>query len=161
MTSTESVRLTAGEKAPELCLQNHEDKKICLSDFLGSKVVLYFYPKDLTPGCTTQASELTQILPRLSKAGYKVVGVSPDSPERHREFIKRIGIGFDLLSDPEKEAMARWGTFGKKMMYGRETVGVIRSTFLVDENGVIAKTWYATKAAGHADRLARELRLPE
>lgn len=123
--------------------------------------MLYFYPKDLTPGCTTQATELTEILPKLKKAGYTVLGVSPDSPEKHKEFIKKINIGFELLSDPNKQAMTRWGTYGKKVMYGRESVGVIRSTFLIDESGVITKTWYGTKATGHASRLARELKLDD
>ncbi len=161
MTETNSIRLSPGEKAPELCLENQDNQKICLSDFIGQKVILYFYPKDLTPGCTTQASELTQILPKLYSAGYKVIGVSPDTPERHREFIKRISIGFDLLSDPEKTSMSQWGTFGKKKMYGREILGVIRTTFIIDEEGVIKKAWYGTKATGHAARLAKELGLPE
>ncbi len=160
MTDTESIRLAVGDVAPELCLENQDHKQICLRDFIGQKVVLYFYPKDLTPGCTTQASELTQILPKLSAAGYKVIGVSPDSPERHSEFIKRIEIGFDLLSDPDKTTMARWGTYGKKVMYGRETVGVIRTTFVIDENGVITKASYGTKATGHAARLLKELGIP-
>lgn len=161
MTENENARLSVGDRAPELCLENQDHKKVCLSEFLGQKVVLYFYPKDLTPGCTTQASELTAILPKLSAAGYKVIGVSPDSPERHREFIKRIGIGFDLLSDPEKTTMAKWGTYGKKVMYGKETVGVIRTTFVIDDDGTITKASYGTKATGHAARLAKELHLPE
>ncbi len=160
MTETENQRLSPGNKAPALCLENQDHKRICLSDYVGQKVVLYFYPKDLTPGCTTQASELTEILPKLTAAGFKVMGVSPDTPERHREFIKRINIGFDLLSDPDKNTMTAWGTYGKKIMYGRETTGVIRSTFLIDESGTITKATYGTKATGHAARLAKELGLP-
>ncbi len=160
MTETENQRLSPGDKAPELCLENQDHKNVCLSDYVGQKVVLYFYPKDLTPGCTTQASELTEILPKLTIAGFKVMGVSPDIPEKHREFIKRINIGFDLLSDPDKTTMTAWGTYGKKIMYGRETTGVIRSTFLIDESGTITKATYGTKATGHAARLAKELGLP-
>ncbi len=159
MTDTENLRLSPGDKAPELCLENQDHKQICLSENLGQKIVLYFYPKDLTPGCTTQASELTAILPKLRAAGYMVMGVSPDTPEKHREFIKKINIGFELLSDPDKSVMTAWGTYGRKLMYGRETVGVIRSTFVIDERGVITKAAYATKATGHAARLAKELGL--
>jgi peroxiredoxin Q/BCP len=161
MVENESVRLQPGDQSPELCLPNQDNKTLCLDQFIGCKVVLYFYPKDLTPGCTTQAAELTEILPKLKRAGYVVLGVSPDSPEKHKEFIKKINIGFELLSDPNKEAMSRWGTYGKKVMYGRESVGVIRSTFVIDETGVITKTWYGTKATGHASRLARELKLDD
>lgn len=159
MAENEIKRLQIGDKAPKLCLPNQHYDVVCLEQFLGQKVVVYFYPKDLTPGCTTQALELTDILPKLKKAGYKVLGVSPDSPEKHQEFIKKINIGFELLSDPEKNAMTTWGTYGKKVMYGRESVGVIRSTFVIDESGTITKAWYATKATGHAARLARELKL--
>lgn len=161
MTESEPSKLSVGDIAPELCLVDQDNKKVCLSDFLGQKVVLYFYPKDLTPGCTTQAAELTEILPKLENAGYKVLGVSPDSPESHRQFIERIGIGFDLLSDPEKTVMARWGTYGRKVMYGRESIGVIRTTFVIDEQGKITKASYGTKATGHAARLARELSLDD
>lgn len=159
MTELDVTRLAVGEMAPALCLPNQDKKTICLNNFLGQKVVIYFYPKDLTPGCTTQAAELTEILPKLSAAGYKVFGVSPDSPEKHLLFIERIGIGFDLLSDPEKSTMATWGTYGKKMTYGKESIGVIRSTFIVDEKGMITKATYATKATGHAARLAKELNI--
>lgn len=159
MAENEIQRLQIGDKAPRLCLPNQRNEVVCLDQFLGQKAVVYFYPKDLTPGCTTQALELSDILPKLKNAGYKVLGVSPDSPEKHQEFIKKINIGFDLLSDPDKSTMVKWGTYGKKIMYGRESLGVIRSTFVIDENGTITKAWYATKATGHAARLARELRL--
>lgn len=161
MNDNENPRLSPGDKAPDLCLENQDHKKICLSDYLGEKIVLYFYPRDLTPGCTTQARELTGILPKLHAAGYKVFGVSPDSPEKHLEFIKKIDIGFELLSDPDKSAMTSWGTYGKKVMYGRESIGVIRTTFVINENGTITKATYGTKATGHAARLARELGLPD
>lgn len=161
MTVPETQRLGPGDIAPDLCLEDQNHKKVCLSDFRGHKVVLYFYPKDLTPGCTTQAAELTEILPKLDAAGYRVLGVSPDTPERHQEFIDRIGIGFSLLSDPDKITMAKWGTYGKKMMYGKESIGVIRTTFVIDENGVITKATYGTKATGHAARLARDLGLED
>jgi len=161
MTETENPRLSPGDKAPELCLENQDHKQTCLSNYLGQRVVLYFYPKDLTPGCSTQASELTVILPKLTAAGYRVIGVSPDTPETHREFIKKFNIGFDLLSDPDKTTMTRWGTYGKKLMYGRETTGVIRTTFLIDEAGIITKATYGTKATGHAARLAKGLGLPD
>lgn len=159
MTELDTTRLALGEKAPALCLPNQDEEIICLSNFLGEKVVIYFYPKDLTPGCTTQAAELTEILPKLYTAGFKVFGVSPDAPERHRLFIERIGIGFDLLSDPEKSTMVAWGTYGKKVTYGKESIGVIRSTFIVDESGIITKATYGTKATGHAARLTKELNL--
>lgn len=157
MSDNENTRLKVGDPAPKLCLENQDGRTMCLSDYLGSKVVVYFYPKDLTPGCTTQASELSEILPKLRAAGYSVFGVSPDTPQSHRNFIERIGIGFDLLSDPDKSTMAAWGAYGRKIMYGRESIGVIRSTFVVDENGKLIKATYATKATGHAARLAKEL----
>jgi len=153
--------LKEGDKAPDFCLkgidENGEEKEFCLKDFKGSRLILYFYPKDNTPGCTVEACDFRDNLNVLVEKGYKVVGVSPDSINSHRKFKDKYGLNFPLLSDPDKKVAEAYGAFGEKKMYGKVTKGIIRSTFLIDEEGKIAKAWYNVKAKGHVEKLLREL----
>ncbi len=154
--------LKEGDKAPEFCLkgidQEGQEKEFCLKDFIGSKVILYFYPKDNTPGCTTEACDFRDNLNLLSGMGYTVIGVSPDSVNSHKKFREKYGLNFILLSDPDKKVAESYGAYGEKKMYGRITKGIIRSTFVIDEEGKIAKAWYNVKAKGHVEKVLKELK---
>jgi len=154
--------LKEGDKAPEFCLkgidEKGEEREFCLKDFKGSKLVLYFYPKDDTPGCTVEACDFRDNLKVLADMGYKVLGVSPDSLESHRRFREKYGLNFPLLSDPDRKVAKSYGAYGEKKMYGKITEGMIRSTFLIDEDGRIKKAWYNVKAKGHVESLLRELK---
>ncbi|MCS7284548.1 MAG: thioredoxin-dependent thiol peroxidase [Hydrogenobacter thermophilus] len=153
--------LKEGDKAPEFCLEGiDEDGKegrFCLGDFLGKPLILYFYPKDDTPGCTQEACDFRDSMSRLSSMGIRVVGISPDSLSSHKKFREKHGLNFILLSDPEKEVARLYYAYGKKKMYGKETEGIIRSTFLIDEKGVIKKAWYNVKAKGHVENVLKSL----
>ena len=146
-------RLEKGATAPAFTLVDQDGAKVSLKDFKGRKVVVYFYPKDDTPGCTKEACQFSDNLKAFDKAGIDVVGISPDSPERHQRFREKYKLKLKLLSDPEKKAMAAYGAFGEKMMYGKKVMGVIRSTFLVDEEGKVERAWYSVKADGHAAKV--------
>ena len=154
---SENIRLEAGKKAPAFTLPDQDDKKTALKDFSGKWVVVYFYPKDDTPGCTTEACEFTNIHRELEKLDATVVGISPDSAASHRKFIDKHKIKFTLLSDADRKVMKKYGAFGKKKMYGKEVEGVIRSTFLIDPSGKVAHAWYGVKAAGHAEKVKEKL----
>ena len=154
----ENTRLEPGQKAPAFTLPNQDDKKIALADFSGMWVVLYFYPKDNTPGCTTEACDFSSGLKGFEKLNAKVLGVSPDSTESHRGFIAKQKLKITLLSDPDKKVLTKYGAWGVKKMYGKESVGVIRSTFLIDPKGKIAHAWYSVKATGHAEKVAAKLK---
>jgi peroxiredoxin Q/BCP len=153
--------LKEGDRAPHFCLkgidERGEEREFCLEDLLGGRLILYFYPKDNTPGCTTEACDFRDSLEKLLARGYKVVGISPDSLNSHRRFREKYGLNFPLLSDPDKEVARAYGAYGKKRMYGRVTEGIIRSTFLIDEEGRILKVWYNVKAKGHVADLMKEL----
>jgi peroxiredoxin Q/BCP len=147
------TRLAAGDKAPAFTLLDHNGKSVRLSDFKGSKVVVYFYPKDDTPGCTKEACQFSENLEAFDKAGVTVLGISVDSMEKHQAFRAKYGLTLSLLSDPERSTMEAYGAFGEKMMYGKKVTGVIRSTFIIDEKGKIERTWYSVKADGHAAKV--------
>lgn len=153
--------LKEGDKAPDFCLkgidEKGEEKEFCLKDFKGSRLILYFYPKDDTPGCTTEACDFRDNLNILIEKGYKVVGVSPDSVNSHKKFKEKYNLNFPLLSDPDKKVAEAYGAYGEKKMYGKVTKGIIRSTFLIDEEGRIKKAWYNVKAKGHVEKLLKEL----
>ena len=149
---------TVGRKAPRFTLKNQRDEPVRLSDFAGEWVVLYFYPKDDTPGCTTQACEFTADIAEFRKLDAVVLGCSPDSPERHRDFIKKYRLKVTLLSDPKHTVMEKYGAWGEKTLYGRTSVGVIRSTVIVDPSGKVAHHWRTVKAAGHAAKVTERLR---
>ncbi|MHA2037744.1 MAG: thioredoxin-dependent thiol peroxidase [Promethearchaeota archaeon] len=147
------IELKVGEEAPQFCLPDKDNKKVCLQDFKGKYVVLYFYPKDNTPGCTTEAIGFTGILPELQKLDAEVVGVSPDSPESHAKFIEKKNLKVILLSDVEKEVLKAYRKWGKKKFRGKEYIGVTRSTFLIDPEGKIAHLWPKVSVNGHPEEV--------
>ncbi len=155
--------LKEGDKAPDFCLkgidERGEEREFRLQDLLGSRLILYFYPKDNTPGCTTEACDFRDNLNLLVSRGYRVVGISPDSVSSHKKFREKYKLNFPLLSDPDKKVAEAYGAFGEKKMYGKTTKGIIRSTFLIDEEGRILKAWYNVKAKGHVASLMEELGL--
>ncbi len=153
----QTPRLAAGDKAPTFSLPDADGNTVKLSDFTGRKVIVYFYPAASTPGCTKQACDFRDSLAELNDAGLDVIGISPDKPEKLAKFRDAEGLTFPLLSDPEKKVLTAWGAFGEKSMYGKTVQGVIRSTFLVDEKGVVEVAQYNVKATGHVAKLRRDL----
>jgi peroxiredoxin Q/BCP len=150
-------RLEVGDEAPAFSLSDADGNTVKLSDFKGRKVIVYFYPAASTPGCTKQACDFRDSLAELNEAGLDVIGISPDKPVKLAKFRDAEGLTFPLLSDPEREVLTAWGTFGEKTMYGKTVQGVIRSTFVVDENGKIEVAQYNVKAAGHVAKLRRDI----
>ena len=151
------ARLEAGETAPKFTLTDQDGTKVSLAEFKGRKVVVYFYPKDDTPGCTKEACQFNDNLKAFDKAVVAVIGISPDSAEKHTKFREKYKLRFPLLSDPDRKVMEKYGAFGEKMMYGKKVLGVIRSTFLIDEAGKIERAWYAVRADGHAAKVLESL----
>ena len=147
------TELKTGSKAPAFKLKNQDDAAVSLADFKGKKVIVYFYPAASTPGCTKQACDFQENMNVLKKAGYQVVGVSPDAPTKLTKFRKNEGLKFDLLSDPGLDIAKAYGAFGEKSMYGKVYDGLIRSTFVIDENGKIEHALYNVKATGHVAML--------
>ena len=154
-----SVRLQAGDPAPDFTLPDADGKPVSLSDFRGRRVIVYFYPAAGTPGCTKEACDFRDNLAELNDAGVDVLGISPDKPAKLAKFRDKEGLTFPLLSDPDKSTLAAYGAYGEKTMYGKTTVGVIRSTFLIDAEGNIEEAQYGVKATGHVGRLLRDLKL--
>jgi len=150
-------RLEVGDKAPAFSLSDADGNTVKLGDFKGRKVIVYFYPAASTPGCTKQACDFRDSLAQLNEAGLDVVGVSPDKPAKLAKFRDAEGLTFPLLSDPDREVLTAWGAFGEKTMYGKTVQGVIRSTFVVDENGKIEVAQYNVKATGHVAKLRRDI----
>jgi peroxiredoxin Q/BCP len=147
------VELKIGDTAPDFCLPDKENKEICLENFKDKYTVVYFYPKDNTPGCTTEAIGFTGILPDLQELDATVVGISPDSPESHKKFAEKKNLKVTLLSDPEKEVLKKYGAWGLKKFRGKTYMGVIRSTFLVDPDRKIVHIWPKVSVKGHADEV--------
>lgn len=154
---TDSARLAPGDTAPAFSLPDADGNTVALSDYQGRRVVVYFYPAASTPGCTTQACDFRENLADFNAAGMDVVGISPDKPEKLAKFRDAEGLTFPLLSDPERKVLSAWGAYGEKKMYGKTVQGVIRSTFVVDEQGKIAAASYNVRATGHVAKLRREL----
>lgn len=156
-----STRLAPGDAAPDFTLQDADGQEVSLSDFAGHRVIVYFYPAAMTPGCTTQAVDFTAAIGELTAAGLEVLGISPDTPEKLAQFRSQQSVAFPLLADPDKIALSAYGAYGEKMLYGKLIEGVIRSTFVVDLDddgkGTIAVAQYNVKAAGHVDKLLRDL----
>ena len=150
-------RLSPGDTAPDFTLPDADGKDVSLSDFRGRKVVVYFYPAAMTPGCTTQACDFRDSLASLAGAGYAVVGISPDSPQKLAKFRERDAVNFPLLSDASRGTLEAYGAYGEKTMYGKKVTGVLRSTFVVDEQGRIQVAQYNVKATGHVAKLRRDL----
>src|ERR1700756_5427981 len=150
-------RLAPGEKAPEFTLLDADGKEVSLSSFRGQRVMVYFYPAAMTPGCTKEACDFRDCIASRAAAGVRVLGISPDAPAKLAKFRDRDGLNFPLLSDPDHKVHEAYGAWGEKKLYGKTTVGVIRSTFVVDANGAIEKALYAVKATGHVARLRAEV----
>ncbi len=146
-----------GKKAPDFTLPDQDGEKVSLKDLRGSWVVLYFYPKDDTPGCTTEACDFTAGIADFRGLDARVLGCSPDSPESHRKFIAKYDLAVTLLSDPDHRALEAYGAWGEKTMYGRTSMGVIRSTVLIDPAGKVAHHWPRVQAAGHAEKVRDRL----
>ena len=154
-------RLAVGDPAPDFTLLDADGQPVSLADFAGHRVIVYFYPAAMTPGCTTQAVDFTAAYSELSAAGLDVVGISPDTPEKLAQFRDLQSVAFPLLADPDKTTLQAYGAFGEKMLYGKLIEGVIRSTFVVDVDaegkGTVAVAQYNVKAAGHVAKLRRDL----
>jgi peroxiredoxin Q/BCP len=153
------MQLSPGDKAPAFSLIDDSGATVKLSDYRGSRVILYAYPAAMTPGCTKQACDFRDSLSVLQAAGYTVLGISPDKPEKLATFRDHDGLTFPLLSDPEKEVLAAYGAYGEKKLYGKVVTGVIRSTFVISPKGTIEHAFYNVKATGHVAKLTRDLGL--
>lgn len=147
------MTVKAGDKAPDFTLETDGGGKIRLSDLKGEKVIVYFYPKDNTPGCTQESCDFRDREPDFSKANARIIGISKDSVSSHDNFKSKFGLPFVLAADPELKAIKAFDVWREKNMYGKKTMGVERSTFLIDENGVIAKAWRKVKVADHAEEV--------
>ena len=159
MAETTDKRLAPGNPAPDFTLPDADGNEVSLSQFRGQRVIVYFYPAAMTPGCTKEACDFRDSLESLSRAGVAVIGISPDPPAKLAKFRDKEGLTFPLLSDPSRAVHEAYGAYGEKKLYGKTTVGVIRSTFVVDPDGRVAKAMYAVKATGHVARLRTELGL--
>jgi peroxiredoxin Q/BCP len=154
-----TLRLRPGDPAPEFTLPTDTGDRLALTDLKGRKVVLYAYPAAMTPGCTTQACDFRDSLESLRAAGYEVVGISPDPPAKLAKFRDREAITFPLVSDADRSVLSAYGAFGEKQMYGKTVTGVIRSTFVIDENGTVERALYNVRATGHVAKLRKDLGL--
>ena len=154
-----SDRLAAGDTAPDFTLTTDTGEQVSLADLRGRKVILYFYPAAMTPGCTKQACDFSESLDSLRGAGYEVLGVSKDTPAKLAKFRERDALTITLLSDPDKSVMQRYAAFGEKKLYGKVVEGVIRSTFVIDEEGKVGVAQYNVKATGHVAKLRKDLGL--
>lgn len=154
-----NVRLEPGDAAPDFTLTADTGDTVTLSSLEGRKVILYAYPRAMTPGCTKEACDFRDNLAGLAEAGYAVLGISPDEPAALAKFVERDGLTFPLLSDPEHKVLEEYGAWGEKKNYGRTVQGVIRSTFVIDESGKIELAQYNVKATGHVARLKKQLAL--
>jgi thioredoxin-dependent peroxiredoxin len=161
MTETDvaPVRLAPGDPAPDFSLPDADGNAVSLSAHRGRRVIVYCYPAALTPGCTTQAVDFTAAAGDLAEAGLDIIGISPDPPEKLMRFREKENLGITLVSDPEKKVLQAYGAYGPKKLYGKEVVGVIRSTFVVDAEGRVERAAYNVKATGHVAKLRRDLGL--
>jgi peroxiredoxin Q/BCP len=153
------ITLKAGDKAPDFSGINQDGERIGLSDFAGKKLILYFYPKDNTPGCTAQSCNLNDNYNTWIDRGFEVVGVSPDSVESHRKFREKYNLQFNLIADTEKEILKTYGVWGEKSMYGRKYMGVLRTTFVIDENGIICEIFEKVKTKDHTNQIIKSLNI--
>jgi|SRR5690554_254789 len=153
------VKLNVGDKAPGFSGLNQEGKEIKLEDFSGKKLILYFYPKDDTPGCTAEACNFNDNHNSWLEKGYSVVGVSPDSVESHQKFRKKYGLQFDLIADPEKEIVQAYGVWGEKNRFGKKYMGVFRTTFVINEEGIIQKIFDKVETGNHTEQIIKSLNI--
>ena len=149
--------LEVGTKAPDFQLMNQEGKEVTLSEYRGKKVILYFYPRDNTPGCTTQACGFAELYPQIQEKGAIVLGVSKDSVASHQKFKKKYQLPFTLISDPDLQAIQAYDVWKEKNMYGKKVMGVVRTTYLIDEDGVIIKAFDKVKAANNPQQMLDEI----
>ena len=147
--------LAEGKKAPSFTGKDQDGKKVSLADFTGKKVVLYFYPQDNTPTCTVQACNLRDNFSDLQKEGIVVIGVSPDEEAKHKKFETKFELPFTLLADPELTIIEKYGVWGEKSMYGKNYMGLLRTTFLIDENGIIKKIFSKPKSKEHSEEILK------
>jgi len=152
-----SERLAPGDPAPDFTLSDADGKPVALADYRGRKVVVYFYPAAMTPGCTKEACDFRDNLAPLNGAGIDVLGISPDQPAKLAKFRDAEGLTFPLLSDPDRSVLTAWGAYGEKTMYGKKVTGVIRSTFVIDQDGTIEQALYNVKATGHVAALRKKI----
>jgi thioredoxin-dependent peroxiredoxin len=157
----ESVRLTSGDPAPDFTLPDADGNEVSLSSYRGRRVVVYFYPAASTPGCTKEACDFRDNLAMLGDAGIDVLGISPDKPAKLAKFRDAEGLTFPLLSDPDRQTLAAYAAYGEKTLYGKKTLGVIRSTFVIGADGTIEKALYNVKATGHVAKVIRDLGLAD
>jgi peroxiredoxin Q/BCP len=150
-------KLSPGDVAPEFSLVDADGRAVSLASLRGQRVIVYFYPAAMTPGCTKEACDFRDNLAELAGAGLTVLGISPDKPERLAKFRDKESLNFTLLADPDRAALQAYGAYGEKMMYGKKTTGVIRSTFVIAPDGTIERAYYNVKATGHVDRLRKDL----
>ena len=153
------TRLEPGDRAPDFTLTSDTGEEVTLSALQGKKVIVYFYPAAMTPGCTKQACDFTDSLDSLRASGYEVLGISPDKPEKLAKFRERDALTITLLSDADKSVMQAWGAYGEKKLYGKVVEGVIRSTLVIDEDGKVELAQYNVKATGHVAKLRKDLGL--
>jgi peroxiredoxin Q/BCP len=156
---TETTRLSAGDAAPDFSLPTDAGDTLSLKELRGRRVVLYAYPAAMTPGCTTQACDFRDNIASLKGAGYEVIGISPDKPAQLAKFRERDSLTFPLVSDTDKAVLTAYGAYGEKQLYGKTVTGVIRSTFVIDEEGRVERALYNVKATGHVAKLRRDLGL--
>ena len=149
--------LEAGTKAPEFKLLNQEGKEVSLADYKGKKVILYFYSKDNTAGCTKQACSFAELYPDFREKNAEVIGISKDTVESHRKFAEKYGLPFTILADPDRVAIEAYDVWKEKNRYGKKVMGVVRTTYLIDENGIIEKAFTKVKAANNAKQMAQEV----
>lgn len=154
-----SSKLAVGDKAPDFEGINQEGKKIGLNDFKGKKLILYFYPKDNTPGCTAEACDLNDNYEMWLSKGYHVVGVSPDNEKSHQKFIEKFNLKFDLIADTKNEILEAFGVWGEKSMYGKKYMGVLRTTFVIDENGIIEAVFEKVDTKNHTAQITATINI--
>jgi peroxiredoxin Q/BCP len=152
-------RLETGQTAPAFTLTDHAGRPVSLSDFAGHNLIIFFYPAAMTPGCTTEACDFRDSLVRLQRAGYQVVGISPDKPEKLARFVQKESLTYPLLSDSDRAVMDAYGAYGEKTLYGKKVTGVIRSTIVVGPDGNVTLPRYNVKATGHVAALSKALGL--
>jgi thioredoxin-dependent peroxiredoxin len=153
------AQLKVGDKAPDFSGINQDGKKISLSDFSGKKLILYFYPKDNTPGCTAEACNLNDNYNSWIDRGFEVVGVSPDGIESHRKFREKYGLKFDLIADTDKEILQAYNVWGEKNMYGKKYMGVLRTTYVIDEKGIIEEIFEKVETKDHTKQILEKIKI--
>jgi thioredoxin-dependent peroxiredoxin len=149
------THLKEGDKAPDFTTNDQDGNTVSLKDFLGNKVILYFYPEDDTPTCTIEACNLRDNYDDLKKAGFVILGVSPDDKKKHKKFEEKFDLPFTLLEDPEKKIIDKYGVWGEKNLYGRKYMGLFRTTFLIDESGIIFKIFKKPKSKIHSEEILK------